>query len=69
MGSEKRRIREDARNILEREGEKGNDISREEVNGTIERLKRNQATGENGMENKALKYRGEGVREEIQETI
>ncbi|XP_051161831.1 uncharacterized protein LOC127281899 [Leptopilina boulardi] len=45
------------------------EISREEVNEAINRIKRNKAAGEDGMEGESLKYGGEGVREEMWKII
>ena len=45
--------------------DEGNGISREEVKEAIARIKRNKATGEDGMAIKAVMYGGEGVRKEI----
>ena len=43
------------------------EISREELNYVIVKLKRNKASGEGVMENEALKFGGARVREEIWE--
>ena len=40
------------------------EISKEEVNYAIAKLKRNKASGENGMENEALKFGGR-IREDL----
>ncbi|XP_043478498.1 uncharacterized protein LOC122508895 [Leptopilina heterotoma] len=41
------------------------EVSREEINEAIKRLKRGKAAGEDGMEGESLKYGGEMVREEM----
>ena len=57
----------ESRKVREGGTEGMDEIFREGVNYAITKLKRNKATGEDGMENEALKFGGDQVREEIWE--
>ena len=61
------RVLGESRKVKEGGTEEMDEISREEVNCAIVKLKRNKATGEDVMENEALKFGGGRVRQEIWE--
>ena len=56
-----------SRKVREGSTEGMDEISRKEVKYGITKLKRNMTSGEDGMENEALKFAGVRVREEIWE--
>ena len=55
LGRVSSRVLGESRKVKEGGTEEMDEISREEVNGAIAKLKRNKATREAGMENEALK--------------
>ncbi|XP_033216952.1 uncharacterized protein LOC117172817 [Belonocnema kinseyi] len=65
LGGVEYRVKAKGRKVVDGEEEIENDISRDDVNVAIARLKREKATGKDGLENEALKYGGSGVREKM----
>ena len=67
LGGVSSRVSGESRKVKEGDTEEMEEISREEVNCAIAKLKRNKATGEDRMENEALKFGRGRVRQEIWE--
>ena len=65
LGGVEKRAKGEGRKEVAGDKDVGNGISRKEANEAIARMKRNKATGEDGMEIEAVKYGGEGMRKEI----
>ncbi|XP_033222827.1 uncharacterized protein LOC117176683 [Belonocnema kinseyi] len=61
LGVEKNKIKGEKCRIVKGEMKEGNEITEEDVDEAINRVKGNKAIGEDGMENEAMKYGGEGI--------
>ena len=67
LGGVSSRVLGESRKVKKRDTEGMDAISRKEVDHAIAKLKRNKASGEDGIENEALKFGGGRVREGIWE--